>query len=111
MKLYITGPVASGKSTLARRIAAATGVPCYHLDDVRYEPLPGAASGNRNARRKSARRFLMRYAAFARGLWKMPDACVFPRGCGRPTSWFCSNLRCFCAGSGSCGAGFAKDAD
>lgn len=47
MKLYLTGSVASGKTTLARRIAARTGVPCHSLDEVVYIPEPGAPSGNR----------------------------------------------------------------
>ncbi len=46
MKLYITGPVGSGKSTLARQISAKTGIPCYHLDDVMYEPALDASFGN-----------------------------------------------------------------
>lgn len=47
MKLYIIGAVASGKSTLARRVAERTGVPCTHLDDVVYMPDPAAPEGNR----------------------------------------------------------------
>lgn len=47
MKLYLTGSVASGKSTLARQIAARTGIPCHSLDEVVYVPDPGAPSGNR----------------------------------------------------------------
>lgn len=47
MKLYITGSVASGKSTLARRLEKETGVPCYHLDEVVYEDAPMASWGNK----------------------------------------------------------------
>lgn len=36
MKIYIVGSVASGKSTLARKISRITGVSCYHLDEVVY---------------------------------------------------------------------------
>ncbi len=47
MKLYITGSVGSGKTTLAREISRASareigklGVPCFELDAVAYEPDP-----------------------------------------------------------------------
>ena len=39
MKLYITGSVGSGKTTLARKIGRL-GVPCFELDQVAYEPNP-----------------------------------------------------------------------
>lgn len=47
MKLYITGSVASGKSTLARRLSALTGVPCFHLDEVIHMPDESKELGNR----------------------------------------------------------------
>jgi adenylate kinase family enzyme len=47
MKLYIVGSVASGKSTLARRISKITGIPCYHLDEIVYTPDPTDSWGNR----------------------------------------------------------------
>lgn len=47
MKMYIVGSVASGKSTLARRISARTGIPCCHLDEVMYEPDATDSWGNR----------------------------------------------------------------
>lgn len=47
MKIYITGSVASGKSTLARRISQITKIPCYHLDEVVRVPAPEEASGNK----------------------------------------------------------------
>ncbi len=34
MRIYIVGSVASGKSTLARRVSEKAGIPCYHLDEV-----------------------------------------------------------------------------
>ena len=40
LKLYIVGPVASGKTTLARQVSRKTGVPCFHLDQVAHEPDP-----------------------------------------------------------------------
>ena len=47
MKLYITGPVGSGKTTLARQLSQKTGVPCFHLDQVAHEPDPDRPGGNR----------------------------------------------------------------
>lgn len=47
MKLYIVGPVGSGKSTYARRIAQKSGVPCCHLDEVVYMEDPMDSWGNR----------------------------------------------------------------
>ena len=47
MKLYIVGPVASGKSTLARQLSRETGIPCFHLDQVARRQDPGAKVGNR----------------------------------------------------------------
>lgn len=47
MKLYIVGSVASGKSTLARRISQKTGIPCTHLDQVVYVEDPTNSWGNR----------------------------------------------------------------
>lgn len=47
MKIYICGSVASGKSTLARRISGLTGIPCHHLDEVLRVPDPSAPWGNR----------------------------------------------------------------
>ena len=39
MKLYVTGSVGSGKTTLARKIGQL-GIPCFELDQVAYEPNP-----------------------------------------------------------------------
>lgn len=47
MKLYIVGSVASGKSTLARRLSEKTGIPCFHLDAVVYASDPGSTWGNK----------------------------------------------------------------
>ncbi|MBO5273605.1 MAG: AAA family ATPase [Clostridia bacterium] len=54
MKLYITGSVASGKSTLARKLSEVTGVACTHLDELMYEVDPESSWGNR--RRNEAER-------------------------------------------------------
>lgn len=47
MKIYIVGSVASGKSTLARRISQITGIPCHHLDEVVHMPDPTDSWGNK----------------------------------------------------------------
>ncbi len=38
MRILITGLAGAGKTTLARRLAAATGVPAHSLDDLYYGP-------------------------------------------------------------------------
>lgn len=47
MKLYIVGPVGSGKTTLARKLSKETGIPCFHLDQVAHRKDPTAKIGNR----------------------------------------------------------------
>jgi adenylate kinase family enzyme len=47
MKLYVTGSVASGKSTLAKKISKQTGVPCYSLDEIVYKKDDSQPMGNR----------------------------------------------------------------
>ena len=48
MRIYIVGSVASGKSTLARRVSEKAGIPCYHLDEVMRVPDPSVKPwGNR----------------------------------------------------------------
>lgn len=46
MKIYLVGSVASGKTTLARRISQITGIPCAHLDEVVYVEDPTDSWGN-----------------------------------------------------------------
>lgn len=46
MKIYIVGSVASGKSTLARRLSQKAGIPCYHLDEVVRFKNPNGEFGN-----------------------------------------------------------------
>lgn len=47
MKLYIVGPVASGKSTLAQQLSQLTGTPCFHLDEIVHAKDPTNPQGNR----------------------------------------------------------------
>ncbi|MEA4823614.1 MAG: hypothetical protein VB111_05795 [Clostridiaceae bacterium] len=72
MKIYITGSVASGKSTLARRIAAQTGIPCLHLDEAVYVVDPAEAWGNH--KRPEEERDAIFCEMLARGAWVMEDA-------------------------------------
>jgi len=46
MKLYILGSVASGKSTLARRISSIVNIPCHHLDELAHIVDPSDPRGN-----------------------------------------------------------------
>lgn len=46
LKIYLVGSVASGKTTLARRISRMTGIPCAHLDEVVYVEDPTDSWGN-----------------------------------------------------------------
>lgn len=36
MRLFVTGPTGSGKTTLARNIATQAGIPLYSLDDIHW---------------------------------------------------------------------------
>ena len=47
MKVCIVGPVASGKSTLARQLSQLTGTPCFHLDEIVHAKDPTNPQGNR----------------------------------------------------------------
>lgn len=46
MKIYITGSVASGKTTLAEKISSETGIPCYHLDEIVHVKDENSSIGN-----------------------------------------------------------------
>ena len=47
MKLYIIGSVASGKTTLAKRLSETTNILYTTLDEVIYEPDKSSTWGNR----------------------------------------------------------------
>jgi adenylate kinase family enzyme len=47
MKLYIVGSVASGKTTLAKRLSETTNIHYTTLDEIVYEPDNSSAWGNR----------------------------------------------------------------
>lgn len=72
MKIYITGSVGSGKTTLARRISQKTGVPCFHLDEIVYEECPEDSWGNK--KRPPEERDALFAAALAQPHFIMEDA-------------------------------------
>lgn len=47
MRLYITGSVASGKSTLAEQISKITNIPCTHLDNIIHIQSANSPLGNK----------------------------------------------------------------
>ncbi|HVI39978.1 MAG TPA: hypothetical protein VM577_04905 [Anaerovoracaceae bacterium] len=48
MKIYIVGPVSSGKSTLAKLLSERLAIPCAFLDEVVHIPDPASPCGNRS---------------------------------------------------------------
>lgn len=71
-RLYISGPVGSGKSTLARRLSEMTGIPCFELDGIVYEPDPDSPDGNR--KRPEAERDRLFAEILAAPRWIAEDA-------------------------------------
>ena len=53
MRIYITGPCGSGKTTLARNIAAQEGIPLHALDQLFYTE--GFSNNKRPAEERDAR--------------------------------------------------------
>ncbi len=72
MRIYIVGSVASGKSTLARRISRITNIPCCHLDEVVYEEDPSSSWGDR--KRSPEDRDALFHAVLERPDFIMEDA-------------------------------------
>lgn len=72
MKIYITGSVGSGKTTLARRAAAKLGITATELDSVVYEPDPDNPGDNR--KRPVSERDAMFQEVLSRESWVMEDA-------------------------------------
>ena len=66
MKLYLTGPVGAGKSTLVRRLAQELSLPCFSMDDVVYDPA--------NRKRSPAERDAIFHDILCHDSWIMEDA-------------------------------------
>ncbi len=71
MKLYIVGPVGSGKTTLARRLSKELGVPRFHLDQVAHQRDRTAKIGNR--KRPEAQRDAIFQGILAREAFILED--------------------------------------
>ena len=67
VKLYLTGPVGAGKSTLARRLAQELSLPCFSMDDVVYEYNPV------NRKRSPSERDAIFHDILRRENWVMED--------------------------------------
>ena len=70
-KLYITGSVGSGKTTLARELGCR-GFPFFELDQVVYQPDPADPSDN--VKRSAEERDALFDGILARESWVMEDA-------------------------------------
>ena len=71
-KIYVVGPVGSGKSTLSRKLANDYNLVCCELDSVVYEPDPLSSSGNK--KRSIADRDARLQAVLANSRWIVEDA-------------------------------------
>ena len=71
-KVYITGPVGSGKTTLAKRLSAEYDIPCFELDSVVYERDSDAPG--RNKKRPLAVRDEIFFSILRREKWIVEDA-------------------------------------
>lgn len=71
MKVYIVGPVGSGKTTLAHRVSLKVQIPCTELDRFVHVPDDKAESGN--ARRPEQERDDLFNAILKQSSWLMED--------------------------------------
>lgn len=71
MRIYMIGPVAAGKSTLASRLGNRTGIPVYHLDELVHIRDDTPPFGNR--RRPEAERDQLFQDILCRPDWIMED--------------------------------------
>lgn len=70
-RIYITGPVGAGKSTLARKLAKKYGYVCCELDGIVYEPSPDVPNGNR--KRTPEVRDALLAGVLSHGRWIVED--------------------------------------
>ncbi len=71
-RIFIIGPVGSGKSTLGRRIQKDYGFAYQELDSVIYTPYEGSPTGNRKRPEEEQQRLLAE--AMSQDKWVMEDA-------------------------------------
>lgn len=71
-KIYIVGPVGSGKTTLARKLSKDFGFDCCELDRIVYEPDPSSSVGNR--KRPEEERDNLLNSVLIKDRWIVEDA-------------------------------------
>ena len=71
MKIYIVGPVASGKSTLAKRLSGMLSIPFQSLDEVVH--VTDMSSPQGNCKRSPEERDSLFYDFIARPCWIVED--------------------------------------
>lgn len=64
MRVFVTGPTGSGKSTFAALVAAQAGLPLYAMDDLHWERRPGG-----DVRRSPADRLALLLPLVAQPAW------------------------------------------
>lgn len=78
MKIYVTGPVGGGKTTLARELSCLSGLPCCELDCIVYETDPDHPGGNR--KRNPEERDRLFQSVLSGDGWIMEDTGRFEEG-------------------------------
>jgi adenylate kinase family enzyme len=83
MKLYIVGPVSSGKSTLAKKISYKLNIPYHSLDEVVHIPDQTHPWGNR--KRPPEERDILFYSIINQQQWIIEDVGrpIFEDGLGQ----------------------------
>lgn len=71
MRIYIIGPVAAGKTTLANHIGSITNTPVFHLDELVH--IPDSTSHTGNNRRPDKERDAMFTQIITRPNWIIED--------------------------------------
>ena len=78
MKIYVTGPVGGGKTTLARELSRLSGFPCCELDSIVYESDPDHPG--RNRKRNPAETDRLFRSVLSGDGWIMEDTGRFEEG-------------------------------
>lgn len=71
MRIYIVGPVSSGKTTLAKKLSDALNIPCQSLDEVVHIPDKSSPWGNR--RRQAEERDELFHSVIQQPKWIIED--------------------------------------